>query len=166
MWLFCPGAGSAWPLLALLPLAFDPGWIPPRGEGGDQLFYDGTCGLCHAGVRLVLAEDRRGTAFRFAPLFGPTFEAELEEAQRADLPDSMVVKTKHGEVLTRSDAMLHVIRALGGYWRPAASLELLIPRRIRNWQYDQVAKRRKRWFAAPEDACPVTPPEHRSRFDP
>lgn len=164
--LLVPDAGSPLALLAVLPLAFDPGWIKPRGPGGERVFYDGTCGLCHAAVRFVLAEDRRGTAFRFAPLFGPTFEAELSPDERRDLPDSLVVKTADGRLLTRSNALLHVVAALGGYWRPAAALERLIPLRVRNWQYDQVARHRKRWFGETEAACPLVPPTLAPRLDP
>ena len=56
---------------------FDPAWIPAKPAAGtDILFYDGSCGLCHRAVRFILAEDRSGTAFRFAPLGGETFASD------------------------------------------------------------------------------------------
>ena len=55
-------------------LAFDPAWIRGTHPGTtDLVFYDGTCGLCHRGVRFFLAEDRAGTSFQFAPLGGELF---------------------------------------------------------------------------------------------
>ena len=38
-------------------------------HGATVLFYDGSCGLCHASVRFILLRDRRGT-LAFAPLAG------------------------------------------------------------------------------------------------
>ena len=39
----------------------------------ELVFYDGRCGLCHHSVRFLLARDRDGALFRYAPLFGETF---------------------------------------------------------------------------------------------
>lgn len=164
-WLWVPEAGGPLPLIFFVPLVADPGWIPPRGDGRERIFYDGTCGMCHRGIRFVLAEDRRGR-MRFAPLGGPTFTAALDTSTRETLPDSVVVMTRDGAVLTRSDAVLHVNAALGGYWRLAAGLERLIPRRIRNWQYDTLAAGRQRWFGTTSDTCPVVSEDLRVRFEP
>ncbi|HEY8944686.1 MAG TPA: hypothetical protein VIM73_10510, partial [Polyangiaceae bacterium] len=47
---------------------FDPAWVPRRGKPApERVYYDGQCGLCHGAVRLLLAEDRDGSAFRFSP---------------------------------------------------------------------------------------------------
>lgn len=43
---------------------WDPGWIRPLRTGTERLFYDGHCGLCQRSVRLILAEDATGSAFR------------------------------------------------------------------------------------------------------
>lgn len=164
-WLWIPDSGGPLPLLFFVPLVADPGWIAARGDGKERIFYDGTCGMCHRGIRFVMAEDRR-CGMRFAPLGGATFEATIDEPTRGALPDSVVVVTSDGDVLTRSDAVLHVNAALGGYWRVAAGLERLIPRGIRNWQYDTVAARRQRWFGSTTAACPVVSEDLRVRFDP
>jgi predicted DCC family thiol-disulfide oxidoreductase YuxK len=152
-------------LLLLQGIAFDPAWIRPQGVGTEPIFYDGHCGLCHRAVRFVLAEDRAGAAFRFAPLDSDTFRAAVSEEERARLPDSMVVKTKEGAVLTRSTAFLHILRRLGGLWRVVALVGGLVPQVLRDGVYDGVARVRRRLFAAPADACPVLPKELRQRFD-
>ena len=54
-----------------------------------RLFYDGECGLCHAAVRFVLAEDRDGQGFRFAPLASESFARLAPAELRATLPDSL-----------------------------------------------------------------------------
>ena len=65
--------------------------VPAQPE---LLFYDGHCGLCHRSVQFLLRHDPGGRAFRFAPLQGCTFEATIPPAQRAQLPDSMVIRTR------------------------------------------------------------------------
>lgn len=68
-------------MLMLHLFTFDPAWIRPVAAAAtDRLFYDGTCGMCHGSVRLLLAEDRSGSAFRFAPLKGEAFGAALPAA--------------------------------------------------------------------------------------
>ena len=132
--------------------------------GPEVLFYDGGCGLCHRAVRFVLWADPEGRAFRFAPLGGATFEAEVPAAERAQLPDSLVLRTAEGALLTRSAGVLHLLRRLGGVWRGLALLFGLVPRPLRDAAYDFVARIRLRLFARPDDACPVVPPPLRGRF--
>lgn len=136
------------------------------GDAPEVLFYDGGCGLCHRAVRFVLRADREGRAFRFAPLGGRTFDERVPPAVRAGLPDSIVVRTAEGALLTRSAAAIHVLRRLGGGWRWAAGLLAAVPRGVRDAGYDFVARIRFRLFARPDDACPVVPPALRGRFLP
>ena len=129
----------------------------------ETLFYDGQCGLCHGAVRFLLARDRApGGAFRFAPLGGETFRNAIPNA--AALPDSLVLLTDDGRVLTRSRAVLHIGHRLGGLWRTLARVAGIVPRPLLDRGYDAVARVRYRLFARPQDACPMAPPELRSRL--
>ena len=144
---------------------FDPAWVPRRSPGAvETLFYDGTCGLCHRAVRFVLAEDPDGAAFRFAPLQGDAFLAQVPDAERARLPDSLVLVTADGRVLTRSAAMRHLLASLGGIWRVLAAVVQIVPARLQDALYDGIARIRHRLFARPKDACPILPPDLRERF--
>lgn len=131
----------------------------------ERLFYDGSCALCHGAVRFVLARDPEGSAFRFAPLDSLAFRSVASDEERAQLPDSLVVATEDGRLLTRSDAVLHLLRRLGGGWGVLASLGRWVPRPLRDLAYDFVARVRYRVFGRKDDACPVIPPALRSRFD-
>ncbi|HMB29594.1 MAG TPA: DCC1-like thiol-disulfide oxidoreductase family protein [Blastocatellia bacterium] len=145
---------------------FDPGWVKPlRTKAAEMIFYDGRCGLCHRAVRFILAEDRRGEAFRFAPLGGEVFHAAVNEGRRAALPDSLVVLTVEGELLSRSSAVLYVMRRLGGMWRMLALIGQLPPIAWRDGVYNAVARARYRLFRKPESACPLLPGHLRSRFE-
>ena len=145
---------------------FDPGWISPAGAGTERLFYDGHCGLCQRSVRLILAEDATESAFRFAPLQGETFQALVPAKEREALPLSLVVQTEKGMLLTRSSAVLHILRRLGGVWRLLAGLLVLLPANLRDRLYDGIARIRHRLFARPGELCPLMAPTLRARFDP
>ena len=146
-------------------LAFDPGWIRGTLRGTtDLVFYDGTCGLCHRGVRFFLAEDRVGTSFQFAPLGGELYRKEIGD--QAGLPDSIIVRTAAGETLIRSTAILHLAKRLGGWWRVLATLGWVVPRPLRDAAYDVIARVRYRVFGRAPEACPILPPDLRSRFAP
>ncbi len=157
-----PGMG----LILLHGLAFDPAWIRPMGaDGEDRLFYDGSCGLCHASVRAVLAEDRSGSAFRFAPLEGARFLSLLSAEQRRDLPDSLVVRLSDGTILTRSRGVVYIGKRLGGIWRIVFTVVGAIPSSLSDLLYDGIAAIRFRLFRRPVEACPVIPASIRNRFE-
>ncbi len=122
--------------------------------------------MCHRAVKFVLKHDRDGQAFRFAPLQGETFLARVAEERRAGLPDSVVVLTREGDLLVRSAAFLHIFRKLGGAWGVLAALLTVVPRGLRDFVYDFVARIRYRVFGRREDVCPIVPAELRARFDP
>ena len=127
------------------------------------MFYDGHCGLCTHGVKFVLARDK-AAKFKFAMIQGEVFAKMVPESVRQNLPDSMVLVTPDGKVLTQSDAAIEVNRQLGGFWKTFAVLGSITPRFIRDAIYNLVARNRRRLFAPPPDACPIMPPEYRSRF--
>ncbi|HET8772361.1 MAG TPA: DCC1-like thiol-disulfide oxidoreductase family protein [Thermoanaerobaculia bacterium] len=156
------GTEKRFALLALAIL-FVPMVVPRREpEATDEVFYDGTCGLCHSGMRWLVAEDPTGTSFRYAPLFGDAFAAAFPNA--TDLPDSVIVKTAGGAVLVRSDAAVHLLGRLGGLWRIFGIVFGALPRRWRDAMYDFIASVRYRIFGRKKDACPLMPPDLRSRF--
>jgi predicted DCC family thiol-disulfide oxidoreductase YuxK len=144
---------------------FDPSWIRPRRAGTARIFYDGHCGLCHRLVRFVLAEDRAGDAFRFAPLGGEAFLVDVSKADRQGLPDSVVIRTAKGDLLTRSAAVLYVFERLGGLWRLFAWTARAVPARCRDLVYNAIAAGRRGVFASPSESCPLMPKQYRARFD-
>jgi predicted DCC family thiol-disulfide oxidoreductase YuxK len=132
-----------------------------------RVFFDGTCGLCHGFVVFLLKRDtKEGGTFRFAPLWGDTFEKEVPEAKRAGLPDSVVVVATDGRILVKSEAVLYAWEALGGSHAGWAKLFRLKPRFAADLGYDLVAKTRRLFFRRPDDVCPVVPESLRNRFDP
>ena len=162
-WLGRPWVGLSLSVLHLL--AFDTRWLPRRVPAEPEaLFYDGYCGLCHRWVKRVLRADDDGVLFYFAQLQGTTIERVLTPSQRASLPDSIVVRTVDGRVLVKSDAGLHILDALGGWYRLFGIVMRAVPRPVRDLAYDGVAKVRHTLFAKPTDACPMVDAGLRTRF--
>ena len=126
---------------------------------GPILFYDGACGLCARSVAWVLRHDRRGTV-RFAPLQGETY-ARLDSPGRVNDLRTMVLVDGDG-LHIEDEAVLRLLRHVGGIWRAAAALGRIIPRSIRSALYRYVARRRLAWFG-PADACVMPSDEDRAR---
>lgn len=170
-------------LLLLHFFAADPSWWPGRSlhpvqrashdSAGPQatLFYDGSCGFCHRSVRIILSEELNtppSLRLRFAPLEGEVFArtvAGRDDLDPSTLPDSIVLLTEDGAVLTQSTAALEIASRLGGVWRGIALVFGVLPRGLLDRAYDSIARVRKRLFAEPKDACPILPPDLRARFD-
>jgi predicted DCC family thiol-disulfide oxidoreductase YuxK len=140
--------------------------VPPPSPEVEILFYDGHCALCHRIVKFVLNHDRSGNAFRFAPLQGKTFEARVPIDKRAELPDSLIVRTHEGSLLVRSNAFFYILRRLGGGWRILAGTSAVVPGSLRDAAYDFVARIRYPVFGRRNDLCPLVPADLRARFDP
>ena len=146
-------------MLILHLFTFDPSWIPAsQSSARENIFYDGSCGLCHWAVRFVIGEDISERKFRFAPLGGQVFESLIPFAQRVRLPDSLVVVTTNGRILLRSAAAIHILRRLGGLWICVAGLLKLLPHRLADDTYDFIASSRYRLFSRTSQICLIIPP--------
>ena len=124
------------------------------------ILFDGVCNLCNAGVQFVVARDPAGH-FQFAPLQSTTAARLIASSGVRALPDSIVL-VEDGRVWTQSTAALRIARRLRFPW-PAAYAMIVVPRPMRDWIYNLVARNRYRWFGKRE-ACMVPTPALRARF--
>ncbi len=67
-----------------------------------------------------------------------------------------------GKAYVKSDAAIRLSRHFRGGWKLLGAFRI-IPRPIRDWAYDIVARNRYRWFGR-FDTCMVPTPELRARF--
>jgi len=130
------------------------------------VLYDGVCGLCNRAVQFLLKRDRHDR-LRFASLQSE-FAAQLLQRHGLDNKDldTVYVVLNQGDageaLLAKGDAFLVFARELGGVWN-VARLGKIIPRPIRNWLYDFVARHRYRVFGK-YDACILPDPRHKHKF--
>ena len=142
----------------------------PTSPRADEVvvLYDGVCGLCNGVIKCLLPRDR-GRRIRFAALQGAYAAAALARhgvAPPPGDPESIVLIEQPGtpdeRLYFRSEAALHIAATLPGAWRLSGVFRL-VPRAVRDWVYDRVARSRYRIFGR-YDACPMPTPESRSRF--
>jgi predicted DCC family thiol-disulfide oxidoreductase YuxK len=131
------------------------------------LLYDGVCGLCNRLVQFTLRRDRQ-SSFLFAALQSPRANRVLARhgANPTDL-DTVYVVLKHDlpdeSLLSRSDAVIFVLKQLGSFWRTCALLLQLVPRFFRDPLYNLIARHRYRVFGR-SGVCTLPTTPHRSRF--
>lgn len=130
------------------------------------VFYDGECALCHGWVGFLIARDSNGDKFIYAPLQSEFAGKAISAAERAGLPDSVIVRTKDGCLLVKSAAVVDLLERIGGGWNLAARILKLFPRSFADAVYDAIARRRRRLFGKPLSSCPVVPLEMVGRFRP
>ncbi|RPJ83426.1 MAG: DUF393 domain-containing protein [Acidobacteria bacterium] len=138
------------------------GAVPPP----PVLLYDGTCGLCAGAVRFVLRHDRR-KLLRFASLDSNFARPILSRQPELPALDTVVWYEPPGEdrperLLTRSTAILQVLRYLGGRWK-LGLLAAVVPRSGLDFLYGLVARSRRR-LSGHAGACVLPPPAERHRF--
>ena len=133
--------------------------------GGPVVLYDGVCGFCNHAVQLILRHDRRGR-LRFAALQSDYARGLLERHPELRGLDTVVLVENAGRagerVYVKSSAALRIARHLGGFWK-VFLVGHALPAGLRDYLYDQFARRRYKWFGK-RDACMLPPPEVRARF--
>lgn len=129
-------------------------------EFGYILLFDGTCGLCNTAVQWILRHDVGGR-MRFAPLDSTLGKQALARLPELAGVDSMVLLHRQGAWI-KSTAALEIARYVGGIWGMGV-VGYILPRALRDWCYDQMAKRRTAMFGR-LDQCMLPTPDERARF--
>jgi predicted DCC family thiol-disulfide oxidoreductase YuxK len=133
----------------------------PTYQLSPVILFDGVCNVCNGFVQFVIARDP-GARFQFAALQSDSARRLLARVDGlGQVPDSVVLVDR-GRVYTRSSAALRIARGLPFPWSLARAL-IVVPRPLRDWVYDRVARHRYRWFGR-KDVCMVPTPDLRARF--
>jgi predicted DCC family thiol-disulfide oxidoreductase YuxK len=126
------------------------------------IFFDGVCNLCTSSVKFIIKRDQRDF-FRFAPLQGDIAGQYLDAS---DLPDKTapgsIILLEDGKIYRRSTAALRIARRLGFGWKLLYGL-IIVPVFIRDFIYDQIAKRRYSIWGK-EESCMVPTVELKAKF--
>jgi predicted DCC family thiol-disulfide oxidoreductase YuxK len=131
------------------------------------LLYDGVCELCNRLVQFSLKRDvnRR---LRFASLQSD-FAASVLRRHGLDPSDLDTVyfvedwgRPEEG-LSVRSDAIISILRQIGGPSAVAAALLRIVPRWLREWGYKMIACNRYHIFGKNE-SCFLPESKYRDRF--
>ncbi|PKR81624.1 hypothetical protein CW751_03620 [Brumimicrobium salinarum] len=103
------------------------------------VFYDGDCGFCSSSVQLILKQKK--TDFYFIAL-----QSDLAK-KIMDIHDEVIEMNtlyllKDGSLYQKSEAALQISKKLKGLYPILYFIGKIVPLFLRDWIYDQIAKRR------------------------
>lgn len=138
------------------------GWKPQAIDGVPDglVVFDGVCVLCSGWVRFVIERDP-AVRFRFAPVqsaYGSALAARLGISVEDPETNAVVFA---GRAYFKSDAAIAVLSRLP-HWRWVRALSA-VPKPLRDWAYDCIARRRYRLFGRTA-SCMIPTPELARRF--
>ena len=125
------------------------------------IYFDGVCNLCNWAVRFILKRDKK-SVFLFASLQSNCAIKYLNIPDGESAEFDSIVFQKGNQVFFKSDAVIHILRDMGGVWKFFYVFNLL-PKSWRNGMYDVVARKRYLWFGK-QNTCMVPTPEVEERF--
>ena len=123
------------------------------------VFFDGVCNLCQGSVSYLIKHDKKGV-LKFASLQGNYAKDFVNEAEIQSMQSIMFFDGKM--LYKKSTAVLKLSRLLGG-WHQLLLLGYILPRFVRDWLYNIVAKNRYRWFGK-KDQCMLPSKGFENRF--
>ncbi len=120
------------------------------------IIFDGVCGFCNQSINLLSKLDKE-QIFKYTSLQG-------EYVKQLEIPKDLdsIVFYEEGKLYYKSTAILKIVRSLGGVWR-VATIFLIIPRFIRDFIYDIIAKYRYHIFGKLE-SCRMPSEEEMGLF--
>ena len=116
----------------------------------------------------MLQREHRRRSLRFASLdsaIGREVRAQYPELDGVDSVVWVEAGTNHDyRLYVRSEAVFRVLKYLGGVWTAVAIAGAIVPRFIRDWAYDFVARHRHKIIPRGGESCLLPSPEQRARF--
>ncbi|MBS3739686.1 thiol-disulfide oxidoreductase DCC family protein [Mesohalobacter halotolerans] len=131
-------------------------------KGKHILLFDGVCNFCNDSVRFIMKRDKKDL-YRYASLQSELGQKLTQERDiNTDEVDSIILIQPGEAYYIKSDAALEIAKNMSGLY-PVLSIFLFLPRGLRDFFYDLIAKNRYKWFGKKE-ACPMPSPEEQSKF--
>ena len=119
--------------------------------------FDGVCNLCNSFVQFVIKRDRRNL-FKFKPLQ----EDSTSETTSTETNFSTIILQKESKTYDKSTAFANIVRELKGGWS-YLYLITMIPKPIRNFVYNIIAKNRYKMFGK-RDSCMIPTNDLQDKF--
>jgi len=113
------------------------------------LLFDGVCNLCNNAVKFIIKRDKKAV-IKFTSLQSNIGQNLLSKHQLSTKKFDSFVYLKGGKCYLKSTAALHLLNDIGGLWKLVYAF-IIVPRFIRDFIYDVVAKNRYKWFGKTND---------------
>jgi predicted DCC family thiol-disulfide oxidoreductase YuxK len=130
-------------------------------ENTPIILFDGVCNLCESIVLFTIKRDQEGI-FRYTSLQSEVGQILLRQFGLPTSDYHSFILVEGGRYYSKSTAVLRVVKKLKGLW-PILYVFISVPKPIRDFIYDIVAKSRYRWFGK-KDECLIPTPDIKSRF--
>ncbi len=125
------------------------------------ILFDGVCNLCNGSVNFIIDRDPR-QIFRFASLQSPIGQELVTQFGFSPTELSSLILIDGQSAYRRSSAAIRIAARLTFPWN-CFWVGLIVPRPIRDFVYDMIAKNRYRWFGKTE-TCRLPAPDRLHRF--
>jgi len=125
------------------------------------ILFDGVCNLCSGSVQFIINRDPSGI-FRFATLQSETGKNLVSKFDLPNDKPAAIILVENSEYYLRSTAALRILQRLGSIWQ-LLYVFILIPRPIRDYFYDIVARNRYKWYGK-RAQCMIPSEDIKGRF--
>ncbi|MHB1147189.1 MAG: thiol-disulfide oxidoreductase DCC family protein [Lutibacter sp.] len=130
-------------------------------ENKSIILFDGVCNLCNASVNFMIKHDKKAQ-FLFASFQSDAAKEIMLHFNLKNLNLDSIVLIEGGKIYEKSTAILRITRLLDGGFK-LLYFFMVIPKSIRDWLYNAIAKNRYRIFGKRE-SCMVPSLELKNRF--
>jgi len=125
------------------------------------ILFDGVCNFCDASVNFIIDRDKKNV-FKFAALQSEKGQEILDYFKLPKDDFDSFVFIENDKVFKKSSAALRIANKLGGLWKIFYPF-IIIPKFIRDFFYNLIAKNRYKLFGK-KDACRIPTPELKQKF--
>ncbi len=124
------------------------------------ILFDGFCNLCNSSVQKIISLDVKNR-FVFTSLNSKTATKILHQHHFNTSIDSILLY-KNNQIHYKSSAILRIVSEFGLLWK-LLFIFWIIPKPIRDFCYDIIAKNRYKWFGK-RNKCMVPTKEIQQKF--
>lgn len=130
-------------------------------ENNSIIFFDGVCNFCNYWANFALKHNKKQNLY-FAPLQSEFAIKILKEYGYQTTALTSVVFLTNNKLYTQSSATFRIAKELSYPWKLGYAF-YFIPKPIRDFLYNWIAKNRYRWFGKSEN-CRIPTESEKGRF--
>ena len=125
------------------------------------ILFDGVCNFCNRTINIILKYDK-DAYFQFAPSQSNAAMGIMQQFGLEQQAITSVILIDNEKVYTKTDAVIQIANRLSG-WPSLFRLLKFIPKSIRNFGYDLIAKNRYTLFGK-RASCRIPDASIQDRF--